>query len=62
MLIQSKAKRKLKGIRARREAIREHACKEFSIERSVKAFPDAIASRCAPGVELLAVPKSWRGD
>jgi glycosyltransferase involved in cell wall biosynthesis len=29
-------------IRARREAISDHACKEFSIERSAQAFVDAI--------------------
>jgi glycosyltransferase involved in cell wall biosynthesis len=31
-------------IRARREAISEHACREFGIERSVRAFVDAIRS------------------
>jgi len=42
MSIQLKIKRKLKGICARREAISEHACREFSIERSAKAFLGAI--------------------
>jgi len=32
----------IEEIRARREAISEHACREFSIERSAKAFLDAI--------------------
>jgi len=36
-----KAKEKIEDIRARREAISEHACSEFSIERSAKAFLNA---------------------
>jgi len=35
-------KLQIEEIRARREAISEHACREFSIERSAKAFLDAI--------------------
>ena len=35
-------KKQIGGIRARREAISEHACREFSIERSAKAFLDTI--------------------
>lgn len=35
-------KEQIEKIRARREAISEHACREFSIERSAKTFLDAI--------------------
>jgi len=35
-------KGQIEEIRARREAISDHACREFSIERSAKAFLDAI--------------------
>lgn len=35
-------KKQIEEIRTRREAISEHACCEFSIERSAKAFLDAI--------------------
>jgi len=35
-------KEQIKDVRARREAVSEHACREFSIERSAKAFLDAI--------------------
>ncbi len=41
ILIQ-KAKEQVEDIRARREAISEHACNEFSIERSAKAFSNAV--------------------
>lgn len=41
VLIQQ-AKEQIEEIRTRREAISEHACREFSIERSAKAFLDAI--------------------
>jgi glycosyltransferase involved in cell wall biosynthesis len=41
MLVQQ-TKVRIEEIRARREAISEHACREFSIERSAKAFLDAI--------------------
>lgn len=41
MLIQQ-TKVRIEEIRARREAISEHACREFSIDRSAKAFLDAI--------------------
>lgn len=37
-------KGQIEEIRARREAISEHACREFSIERSARAFLEAIAS------------------
>ncbi len=37
-----KAKEKIEDIRAQREAISEHACSEFSIERSAKAFSNAV--------------------
>jgi glycosyltransferase involved in cell wall biosynthesis len=37
-------KTEIDEIRARREAISEHACREFSIERSARAFLEAIAS------------------
>jgi len=37
-------KEQIEEIRARREAISAHACREFSIERSAKAFLDAIRS------------------
>jgi len=43
VLIQQ-TKGQLKGIRAQREAISEHACQRFSIERSARAFLDAIKS------------------
>jgi len=39
-----RTKEQVEEIRARREAISEHACREFSIERSAKAFFDAIKS------------------
>jgi len=35
-------KEQIEEIRARREAISEHACREFGIERAAKAFLDAI--------------------
>lgn len=35
-------KEQIKEIRARREAISEHACREFSIERAARAFLEAI--------------------
>ncbi|MCL6557366.1 MAG: glycosyltransferase family 4 protein [Firmicutes bacterium] len=35
-------KEQIEEIRARRDAISEHACREFGIERSAKAFLDAI--------------------
>jgi len=41
MLIQQ-TKTRIDELRARREAISKHACREFSIERSAKAFMDAI--------------------
>lgn len=41
ILIQ-KAREKIEDIRARREVISEHACREFSIERSAKAFSNAV--------------------
>jgi len=37
-----KAKEQAEDIRARRDAISEHACHEFSIERSAKAFSNAV--------------------
>ncbi len=37
-----KAKYQIEDIRARREVISEHACHEFSIERSAKAFSNAF--------------------
>ena len=37
-----KAKEQIEDIRARRQAISEHACQEFSIECSAKAFSDAV--------------------
>jgi len=37
-------KEQIEEIRARREAISAHACREFSIERSAKTFIDAIKS------------------
>lgn len=37
-----KAKEQVEDIRARRDAISEHACHEFSIERSAKAFSNAV--------------------
>lgn len=37
-----KAKEQVQDIRARREAISEYACHEFSIERSAKAFSNAV--------------------
>jgi len=37
-----KAKEQIEDIRARREAISEYACHEFSIERSAKAFSNAV--------------------
>ena len=37
-----RAKETIEEIRSRREAISENACREFSIERSAKAFLDAI--------------------
>ena len=37
-----KAKEQVEDIRARREAISEHACHEFSIERSAQAFSNAV--------------------
>jgi len=43
MLIQQ-TKTRIDELRARREAISKHACREFSIERSAKAFLDAIRS------------------
>jgi len=36
------SKKQVEEIRARRECIRDHAYREFSIERSAKAFLDAI--------------------
>ena len=41
ILIQ-KAKEQVEDLRARRDAIGEHACHEFSIERSAKAFSNAV--------------------
>jgi len=41
MLIK-RTKEQIEEIRKRREAISKHACKEFSIERSVQAFLEAI--------------------
>ena len=41
MLIRQ-TKEQLEEIRARREAISEHACREFGIERSARVFLDAI--------------------
>jgi glycosyltransferase involved in cell wall biosynthesis len=41
ILIQ-KTKEQIEDIRARREAISEHACNEFGIERSAKAFSNAV--------------------
>jgi len=43
MLIQQ-TKEQIEEIRMRRQAIGEHACREFSIERSAQAFLDAIES------------------
>lgn len=37
-----KAKEQAEDIRARRDAISEHACHEFGIERSAKAFSNAV--------------------
>jgi len=37
-----KTKEQLEDIRIRREAISDHACREFSIGRSAEAFLDAI--------------------
>jgi glycosyltransferase involved in cell wall biosynthesis len=37
-------KEQIEEVHTRREAISEHACREFSIERSAKAFLDAIKS------------------
>lgn len=37
-----KAKEQIEDLRARRDAISKHACHEFSIERSAKAFSNAV--------------------
>jgi len=42
VMFPQQANEQIEKIRARREAISEHACREFSIERSAKAFLDAI--------------------
>ena len=36
------SEKQVEEIRARRECVSEHGCREFSIERSAKAFLDAI--------------------
>ncbi len=42
LILIRKAKEHIEDIRARRDAISEHACHEFSIERSAKAFSNAF--------------------
>jgi len=42
LILIRKTKEQIEDIRARREAISEHACNEFSIERSAKAFSNAV--------------------
>ena len=42
LILIRKAKEQIEDIRARRDAISEHACHEFSIERSAKAFSNAV--------------------
>ena len=42
IILMRKAKEQVEDIRARRDAISEHACHEFSIECSAKAFSNAV--------------------
>ena len=42
VILVQKVKEQIEDIRARREAISEHACHEFSIERSAKAFSNTV--------------------
>jgi len=42
LILIRKAKEQIEDISARRDAISEHACHEFSIERSAKAFSNAV--------------------
>ena len=44
LILIRKAKEQIEDIRARRDAISEHACHEFSIERSAKAFSNAVGA------------------
>lgn len=57
-----RTKENIQEIRARREAISEHACRQFSIERSAKAFLDAIEAVRDKDHLLLAGSASKSGN